>query len=216
MGKGDRRSKAKRNREKLEAVTGIPGLDVRQPKRPRRGNDGRFTASTTEDPRKTALQARVHHFGGEDTVKGRIALSGQHSGSQLGMVMERDLSSSEIGPLWQTYHAWCMAEDAYRRRYLGQTEHPKGAAIKSVPDPMTTDTGHTVDLRDPEQKDRDAVSRWMQWQGYLGSLTAMECMALHDARLERAALWKDRAPTTRGRLALLALKALHVVVERKR
>lgn len=213
MSKTDKRRK--RNREKFEAMAGLPELEVRQPNRPKRGGDGRFTTSTAEDPRKTALQARVNQFGGEDTIKGRIALSGQHSGSQLGMVMQHAMRTDEIGPLWQTFQAWCMAEDTYRRRYLGQTEHPKGAAIKSVPDPMTTDTSHTVDLRDPEQKDRDAVNRWMQWQGYLGNLSAMEQTALHDARLDRADLWKDRQPTTRGRLAMIALKALHVTVERR-
>lgn len=214
MSKTDKRRK--RNREKFEAMVGLPSL-AETPKRDRHKCfvDRTRQQDSDGEPRKTALQARVKHFGGEDTIKGRIALSGQHSGSQLGMVMQHTMRPDEIGPLWQTFQAWCMAEDTYRRRYLGQTEHPKGAAIKSVPDPMTTDTGHTVDLRDPEQKDRDAVNRWMQWQGYLGNLSAMEQTALNDARLDRADLWKDRAPTHRGRMALIALKALHVVVERK-
>lgn len=211
MSKADKRKK--RNRKRVEAVANLPVLAETPRKQP--NGRTRRTEDSATDPRKTALQARVMRFGGEDTLKGRIALSGQHSGSQIGLVMQATLKPHEIAPLWQTFQTWCVVEATYRRRYLGQADTPKGATIMTPPEPMETDKSHSVDLRDPDQKDRDAVNRWMQWQGYLGQLSAAYLRVLHDARLERADLWRYQRPTQRGLNAVEALKALHVVVEKK-
>lgn len=192
----------------------MEGLDLAET--PKRGKDKCFVERTrqqAEEPQRTALQARVRHFGGEDTQKGRAALSDDFCGSQIGFVMKAKCSNDEAKRLWQMFRAWCAAEDQYRRRYLGQSEHPKGAAIAMVPDRMETDTGHSVDLRTAEQRDRDAVRAWMQWQGHLGRLGKADRLALQDMRLERVDLWRDKAPTSRGLAALEALRALHLVVE---
>lgn len=211
MSKADKR---KKRAKRKAADIGLPELAPTQKRDAKRCFVDR-TRQQTEDPRKTALQARVMRFGGEDTLKGRIALSGQHSGSQIGLVMQATLKPHEIAPLWQTFQTWCVVEATYRRRYLGQADTPKGATIMTPPEPMETDKSHSVDLRDPEQKDRDAVNRWMQWQGYLGHLSAAYQRVLHDARLERADLWRYQRPTQRGLNAVEALQALHVVVEGK-
>lgn len=181
---------------------------------PKRQPNGqrRDRADSPKDPRKTALQARCRHFGGEDTKAGRLAMSGQHSGSQIGMVMQAHLSVAKISPLWQTFQSWCAAEATYRRRYIGQSEHPKAPAMAMTRDPVETDASHSVDLRDSDQKDRDAVNNWMRWQGYLGHLSSADQTALHDARLERVELWKDQKATARGVAALTALGRLHQVV----
>jgi len=214
MGKGDRRTKAKNNRRKMaNAVAGFDLPDV--PRRQPNGQARQRTEGAT-DPRKTALQARCRIAGKPDTLKDRLALSGQHSGSQIGLVMQHMLTPRETADLWQTYQAWCTAEATYRRRYLGQGEFAKGASIKAVPERMETDTSHTVDLRTSDEKDADAVTSWMRWQGQLGMIEADQRTALHDARLERAVLWADAAPTQRGIQAVRALQALHLVVGRKK
>lgn len=205
--KGAKR-RAKKARKELDGLGLAP-----TPKREKSGCFVERTRQQADEPQKTALQARVRQFGGEDTKKARAALSDDFCGSQIGLVMKATCSDAVAARLWQTFRAWCMAEDQYRRRYLGQTEHAKGAAIAMVPDRMETDTGHTVDLRDRDQRDRDAVNSWMKWQGHLGRLSKQHHRALHDARLERVLLWRDCEPTTRGLIALDALKALHVVVE---
>lgn len=203
--KGAKR-RAKKARKALE------GHELAEtPKRQPNGQK-RQRADAPNDPQKTALQARVRQFGGKDTKTGRKALSDEFCGSQIGLVMKATCGDAECQRLWQTFRAWCAAEDQYRRRYLGQCEHAKGAAIAMVPDRLETDTSHSVDLRDPEQRDRDAVQTWMRWQGNLGKLSRQHMAALHDARLERVVLWRDCEPTARGLVALDALKALHKIV----
>lgn len=207
MGKGDRKTKAKRNQRKMAAaIAGVPELEG-TPKRQPNGDLRRANDRPT-DPRKTALQARVRAFGGEDTVKGRQAVSGQHMGCQIGMVIQDQCGTTEAQALWKTFAAWVAAEDRYRSRYLGQTEHAKCPSLVMVPERVETDTGHTVDIRSNAEKDAQAVSTWMRWQGHLGHLSQGLCAALHDARLDRATLWTDRAPTNRGMIALSALRAL--------
>lgn len=205
--KGAKRKAKKAQRKTMDGL-GLAEIPKRQPNGQRRDR-----SDAPNDPKKTVLQARVRHFGGEDTAKGRSALSDDFCGSQIGLVMKATCSDAECKRLWQTFRSWCAAEDQYRRRYIGQSEHPKGAAIAMVPDRMETDTSHTVDLRDPEQRDRDAISGWMRWQGYLGHLSREHHRAIVDARLERVELWSEQKPTRRGLLALEALRALHVVVE---
>lgn len=205
MGKGDKKHRARRKQ-----ATGLPELAA-TPKRQPNGQH-RTRADNPTDPRKTALQARCRHFGGKDTKEGRAAMSGQHSGSQIGMVMQASLPEKKIGPLWQTFQAWTTAEETYRRRYLGQSEHARSPAMAMTPEPMQTDTSHSVDLRDADQKDQDAINNWMRWQGYLGHLSSYEQTALHDARLDRVELWRDQNATLRGMASLAALQALHRVV----
>lgn len=206
-------SKGAKRRAK-RAARAMEGFDLQAT--PKRGKDKCFVERTrqqADDPQRTALQARVRHFGGEDTQKGRTALSDDYAGSQIGLVMKSKCSDAECTRLWRTFKAWCAAEDQYRRRYIGQSEHPKGAAIAMVPDRMETDSGHTVDLRDSETRDRDAINGWMKWQGHLGHLSREHHRAMVDARLERVDLWRDRKPTRRGLVALEALRKLHLVVE---
>lgn len=204
--KGAKR-RAKRGRKDAPDGLGLAEVPKRQP-----NGQLRDRADSPGDPRKTALQARVRQFGGQDTQKGRKAVSDDFCGSQIGFVMKAKCSDIEARALWQTFRAWCMAEDQYRRRYIGQSEHAKGTAIVMVADEMQTDTSLTVDLRDADQRDRDAVRSWMRWQGYLGRLSRDHHRAMHDARLERVELWRDHMPTKRGLVALNALRALHDVV----
>lgn len=205
--KGAKRRARKAQRDAPDGL-GLAEVPKRQP-----NGQKRDRSDAPNDPQRTALQARVRRFGGEDTAKGRKALSDDFCGSQIGLVMKATCSDAECKRLWQTFRSWCAAEDQYRRRYIGQSEHPKGAAIAMVPDRMETDSGHTVDLRDADQRDRDAISGWMRWQGHLGHLSREYHRAMVDARLERVDLWRDQKPTRPGLLALDALRALHKIVE---
>lgn len=211
MSKRDKIRKLRRKRlEKVSAdMPELTEIPKRQPNGKRRQ-----TSVAPADPRKTALQARCRQFGREDTRDARKAVSGPHSGFQIGMVLEYLAAKDQIAPLWQTFQAWCMAEATYRHRYLGRAETPQGPALKFMREVMEADQSATVDLRDSEQKDRDAVNNWMRWQGYLGHLTRDHQIAMHDARLERVELWCDCRPTKRGAISLAALAKLHEVVGR--
>ena len=207
MGKGDRRTKTKK--------PPLPALAPVKRKKQARGPGGQFVADP--EPMRVALSARARHYTGKDSEDTRRAMKGVHMGNQLGWVLECEESSKDARrDLWATFEVWCAAEANYRRRYLGQSETAKGAAIGYVPDRMETDKSHSVDLRTSDERDRDAVNTWMRWKGYLGHLSALHCSALHQARLGQGDLWKDSVPTRAGLLALVALRALHDVVQAKR
>lgn len=164
-----------------------------------------------KDPAKTALGARCRMFGVPDTPANRKALAGQHSGAQLGMVIERQCRKSDIQPLWQVWQGFCSAMRTYRARILSIAATPQNAALAMMPEHIETDTGHSVDLRDGDTKDRDAVRAYMRWHGLLMHLPAGDRTRLHDAELERGSdLWRDGEPTRAGLATLAALNALAV------
>ncbi|MGB1215025.1 MAG: hypothetical protein ACPG4X_16780 [Pikeienuella sp.] len=92
----------------------------------------------------------------------------------------------------------------------------KGASIAMMRERLETDQGHTIDTRDSETRDRDAVNAFMAWSGHLGCLPAYQQMLLHDAEQEKGApLWDNCATTPVGLATLEALKALVNATERR-
>lgn len=211
MGKGDRRSKAKRGKASFEDAVALAPTPRKQP-----NGRARRTTESGQDPRKSVLGARCRAFGDEDTRGNRKRHSGQHSGSQIGMVMQLVCHPDEIGALWSTWQGFCAAERTYRLRILGMSVSAKGAAIAMVPDRMETDQSHSVDTRDPETRDRDTVSAWMRWRGCVGHLSAADRQLLHAAeREDGAALWADESATRIGLRTLAALRVMRDVVQGK-
>lgn len=202
MGKGDRKK-----REPLPKLVKVPR---RQP-----NGQARKRADAPQDPRKTALSARCRMFGVEPTKYNRNALSGQHSGAQVGFVMEAILHQDEIPRLWATWQGFCSSMRTYRIRFLGMTGSAKGANIAMVREKLETDQSHSVDTRDQDQKDRDAVNAYMHWHGLLGTLSMSDRILLHDAEKERGpALWRDGKPTAIGAATVPAIQRLADAAER--
>lgn len=203
----------RRRRKKARALDGMELAEI--PKRQPNGQT-RQRADSPGDPRKTALDARCRMFGVPATRSNREALSGQHSGSQLGMVMQALCRPVEIPRLWSAWQGFCAAERTYRLRILGMSASAKGANIAMVPERMETDQGHTIDTRDSDTRDRDAVNAYMAWRGYLGHLPAAQQHLIHRAEKgDGKALWED-GPTPAGRVTLDALKTLADAAERRR
>ena len=216
MGKGDRRSKVKKQRAGLGDDLALAAIPKRQP-----NGQKRQRADSPQDPQKTALGARCRMFGVADTMQNRYALSSQHSGCDLGRVMESACEPDEVKRLWSTWQGFCAACRTYRIRILGMTVTAKGVALAMMPEPMETDQSHSVDLRDPETRDRDATNAWIAWQGHLGHLPTRDRTLLQRCEKEESRdLWKDSgkgpAPTPAGLDTLKALRALADIVESRR
>ncbi len=207
MGKGDRR-----NRKMLPR--GLPELapvQGRSHARDRRGTN----APRGEDARVVALTARCHHLGTVPDRDGRRAASAPHLGHDLGRVMER-LAPDDVARLWSVWSRWDAAERAYRMTVIGITESPQNAALPILPERIEADPDHRPDTRDADERHRDTVNRWMDWQGYLGSLpTSADASRLHQARRGNGpALWREHEPTDAGAATLRVLMALADVVEK--
>ncbi len=205
MGKGDRRGKVK--------PQGIPDLAPTKTRGKQAREKGRFV-KPQEDAARVALTARCHHYTATAATKEeRDKAKAPHMGCHIGWVMQHE-APKDVPRLWRIWQAWGQAEDTYARRIIGRTPLPQGSNMAAIPDKLETDTGHTVDLRTSDEKDRDAVKAWMRWRGYLGHLSADEATALHGARKDTGkALWRDRKPTRHGVATLAALVHLCDVVE---
>ena len=183
---------------------------------PKRSKSGamRVRAESPRDPRKTALDARCRQMGVSTTTRQRQALRGQMSGSGIGRCIDA-LCGKDAPQVWSTWQAYCQAVRTYRLRYFGQTGDPKGATITMEPERIETDQSHSVDLRDQDQRDRDAVRIWMQWHGRLGHLGKEARNAIADALTsDDEGMWDEAKPTKRGHAAVEGLRQLHKVAEK--
>nr|WP_309504306.1 hypothetical protein [uncultured Roseovarius sp.] len=196
-----------------KAKQGLPEL-AEVPKKQPNGRTRR--TSDAGDPRKTVLDARCAIHGKTPSLKNRKALSGPYSGSDVGRCLAFRRNHDDAMRLWAVWQGYCQAHRTYRLRYVGQSEDPKGASIAMARERMETDQSHSVDLREPEQRDRDAVSNWMRWEGYLMRLDRQQMAAIKAARaVQEGVLWSDAAPTVAGRYLADAIVDLARVVEGK-
>ena len=199
----------RRKREMKEAATlaGLPGLAEVKKRQP--NGQARVRADSPHDPRKTALQARVRQFGGKDSKKAREAMSGQHSGDHIGMVIQSQCSEQKARKLWATLQAWRGAHTRYQRTVLGISEGAKGSSLET----NSGGGGGATDTRTEDEKVQDATKAWMIWNGHIGYLSTADRVAAHEARIDDPGLWDSQKPTRRGLAALAAIEALHKIVE---
>lgn len=202
MSKLDRKRKREKAKQNWQGVTLAP-----VPRQKARG--AARMREIRDKPQHEVLNARCVRFGLAPNAKNRDIVRSPWMCCDLGFVIEARCGNAEAARLWDVFARWCRAEATYRARYLGQSEQPAAAALLMIPERMESDQSATVDLRTPDERDRDAVRAWMHWQGLLGHLSASQRTALQCARREDGpALWRDCAPTTAGGVALESLRAL--------
>ena len=192
-------SKAQR-RAKRRAITLPNGESA-----PNRDNIG--GRPVQEDAANVALRARCNRYG----LTGKDAMSLARA-----VVFDSDVGAcihGIIGNDWQAIHgAWrhILASHAnYKTRVIGQTGNPQSSAIAYVSEPMQSDTGHTIDTRSPEERDTAAIRSWGHWEAAINALPAPQFKwairsALGDG-FGGAEVWRDRQPTTTGRIVVQAL-----------
>lgn len=214
MSKTDRQRK--RDKAKADWKASVQLAPVAKRAQQPRNREGRFERPA-EDPQREALNSRCRRFGVPANAHNRETMRTPWMGCDLGFVIHARCKEREAARLWDVFSRWSRAEATYRIRYLGQGEQPAGAALQMIPDRMETDQSATVDVRTPEERDRDAVTVWMRWQGFLGHLSSDARTALHGARREDGReLWGGGEPTSAGLAALDALIDLAAASERKR
>lgn len=215
MSKIDRQKKREKARAAFKAAVQL--APIKRPEAQSRDGNGRFSRPK-EDPMRTALNSRCLRFGLSPNAENREICRSPWMCCDIGFVIEARTSGRDHmhrkSRLWDVFARWCRAEATYRARYLGQVEAPASAALQMVPDAVETDPSATVDTRDQDQRDRDAVNNWMRWQGFLGRLSADARTLLQCARRgDGPPLWRDGQPTDAGLRALVALVELSEVAD---
>jgi hypothetical protein len=132
--------------------------------------------------------------------------------SDMGRCIMALSQGDDLRMLRNAWAALSAARANYRTRIIGQTGNPQGAAIAMVPEAMQTDQSLRVDLRTPEERDRDARRHWHEWEAAIKRLpTPQHKWAIKSALngfLGEGSLWQDKAPTTSGIVAVAALRIM--------
>lgn len=196
-------SQAERKRRKKARIT-LPGGEA-IPQRPT-GKDRRHTNQPAEDARATVAAARQRHTGIKDAKDAIQPICG----TDLGLCIRHMTTGDDRAALENTWAAISATHRNYRLLYIGNTGNPQGAAIAMVPEPMQADQSLRVDIRSPEERVNAAKSAWAAWEAKIAALpTPLHKWALRAALngfMGEAVLWKDQAPTDKGRVAVQALR----------
>lgn len=133
---------------------------------------------------------------GDDMGRCIIALTGQD---------ERRAITEAWAAMSAAWHNYCT-------RILGRSTGPQGAAIAIIPERMQADPSFRIDPRTADERDAAAKKAWAAWHGRISILpTPMHRWALRGALqgfIGDESLWRDREPTSNGRLAVAALRML--------
>lgn len=117
--------------------------------------------------------------------------------------------------LWKAYTGLTGAEAAYAKTYLGMSLHAKTAELKYLVDQVEARADDRPDLRDEEERARDASNRWMSWRGMVMQLDRKDQVAIQDVSLGRVEPMDGGQVTAQGKRFVEALERLAAVVERK-
>tara|TARA_Y100000310_G_scaffold257071_1_gene265052 strand:- start:2495 stop:3166 length:672 start_codon:yes stop_codon:yes gene_type:complete len=175
-----------------------------------------------QDADRVALEARCRQAGwtepkggwvAEELAKARLQSMEGQAGLAITIGAKDD---KERQRLWNVWRGLDGAEATYYRRILGKSRHAKTAKIEmQPPEAFEARPDDKPDLRDDDQKDRDAVNGWMRWRGYLGHLKTHERVSISQALQHKAGLVKDGKLSVSGVTFLAAMRVLADVVERK-
>lgn len=197
-------SKAQKRRAARERarISLAGGVSVEQ--RPT-GKDRRHT-NQAEDARKPAVEARQRHTGVTDPKEALEALLA----TDLGRCVHALTKGEERTKLAGVWAALSASRANYKARFLGVTGNPKCATFEMVPDRTESDQSLRVDMRTPDEKDNAAKASWAGWAAKIKALpTPLHIWAINgalDGFMGEATLWKDCAPTDKGRAAVDALR----------
>jgi hypothetical protein len=190
---------------------GLAAVEAREADgRPKRSQSPTYEKDAAVGP----LQARCRHAGKEPTAANMRTVTAQSFEGEAGMAINAGAKDArEVERLWQVFTGLDGAEARYYRLYIGVSRHAKTAKIEMEPEPIETRPDDRPDLRDEDERARDAVNGWMRWQGYLGHLAAYEQTAIHDALKQRCDMQREGRLTTAGQSFIHALRRLADVVE---
>lgn len=186
------------------------------PRRKKRGKARMQELDGERDPQAAVLSVRARMMGLPDTAKARDEMKNQALGEPAGRAICIRHEGAAAARLWGVYRGLTGAEECYARRVLGKGLHPKTAKVEMVPERVEADPDESPDLRDEEERHRDATNVWMRWRGYVGHLSVHDQAAIFCVVRGRKEPIADAELTPAGEHFVSALEKLADVVDRRR
>lgn len=209
MGKGDPKHRA--NKRKWERAD-MPALAPVKSSRKPRGPNGQFTGPA-EDPRIVALDARCRHNGLKpDADNRRLVSAPAYEGhATLAITLSRANDTDRLLSLWTRIDA---DHAAYFRHVIGRTRFPNVAKLEMLPEVLEARPDDRPDLRDEEQKAKDAKASRARWFAIFRQLTGHERIMLDDGIWGVREFVRGGQLTTAGMAFVAALRVVHGMVEK--
>lgn len=187
---------------------------------PRREKDGNTTRRkrTAElrqerDPARTALQARARQMGVKNWKALRAQALGEAAGQAIYLYVEEEITDAGkragiAADMWAAYAGLTNAEARYHRVCLGKSMAAKVAKVEYFPEVIEAKPDEQPDLRDDDEKHRDAKNAWDKWLGHLNELSLGDSSIIQSVSRGWTDPMIDGKLTLKGRLFAKAVERL--------
>lgn len=198
------RERAKKNRTKINLAGGATAI----------APTGQGVRPPSEDPRKTAINARIRACGAtKDT-----ALDPSQTDDItrcISAILDAPSQADLRGDLRDLWGCLLAMTREYNSRKLSINASPQSSSLPMLSEPMQTDQSHTIDNRTGEERVADVIRAHKHWWVKIKALPAPQMIWVIRSALGGnigglgLELWRDGKPTAKGRLMVQALLALH-------
>ncbi len=206
MSKADRIKKLKSARAVRRRERAIAQIALRQDADM---EDRRAVASIMEDPARTAKRARKK-------MNPRCQVDEMHPmlGHPCGQVIARQAGSHEEAvALWAIFNDMDRADDSYVRNVLGRRRFAKTAKVEMIPERAEARADDRPDLRDEDQKHRDAANAQAGWRSRLDRLRPGDRKILRASMRGLCEVIREGQVTADGFRFMRAMKNLRATVD---
>ena len=165
-------------------------------------------AEIKADPeaQRTVFQARARQMG--VTPEAMTAMNATALSEPPGQAIHMIHAGDTANRLWEVYAAFTAAEARYLRRYISASVHAKTAKLEAMPEVFETRDDQSPDLRDADERDRDAITAWARWRDHLAGIPRHHQSIIFDVAYARVEPVRNGRVTQRGRLFVAAIEAL--------
>jgi|ETNmetMinimDraft_28_1059901.scaffolds.fasta_scaffold06245_4 hypothetical protein len=192
-----------------KAMTPLAQL-AETPKRKSRGSKRMQEIAKNPDAERTVLEARARHCG--IVPADRTQMRDPALGEPAGRAIYAAHSGDHARRMWDTYASLTKAEAIYIKTNLGLSTHAKTAKVEYLIETFEARSDDNPDMRNEDERARDASNRWMRWRGYIGHLGAHEQGAIFDVAYGRIEPMDAGSLTSQGRRFVAAIERLADVV----
>jgi hypothetical protein len=204
LGRGDRK-----NRKQSIGLDLAPA--PRKKQRGRKRMEQIKREAVDRHPARAALEARARQMG-QSPDKWQL-MQFQALGEPAGQAMFAIHTVEDAVGLWSVYAAYTNAEDRFHRVAFGISAHAKTAKVEFLPESFEINPEDEPDLRDEDERERDARNNWDRWLGYFNQLTIGEQSIIQSVARGWCEVLIDGSITQRGREFVLAVENLSKVVD---
>lgn len=166
---------------------------------------------TGRNPHRAALEVRARQMG-QNPDKWQL-MQFQALGEPAGQALFAMHSVEDAVGLWSVYAGLTNAEVRYHRVCLGKSMAAKVAKVEFLPETFEADPDEQPDLRDEDEKHRDAKNNWDRWCGWLRSLSVGDIAIIQSVSRGWADPMIDGKLTDKGRSFVEAIERLSEMVE---